>query len=715
MSRLMPTWLAVMLANVALVAADCHLQNTLTAPMDNPEHRGALCKPQGEGSWTFALNVNEIDVPTFDAGDPWAGVAGNKAFIIYDHRCIPQGVYGPSGNKCGTPYIIQEDWLPWMMIIDRINWDVGKPYFRFKYADGLYSIGNNGCTCSNMSHDLTGEQGCKCAFPPRGEAGSHEPPPPPPPQISKFMFVGDSISHGHEGDYTWRYRLWQWFKAKAADVPLDFVGPYTGTQTSGPARPPQPPHVQGDPKPESSVKNGPYARDVDPAFDHDHFAVWGRAVAQVQNEIHDRVEEYQPDMLLVELGFNDMGWFYSDDVGTLASMSNFVTQARAAKPDIKFAIANVPQRAFLGGRQDLVDKTTRYNAALKNAIPKWSTKESPVELVDFAGHYNCRPSGCPDGYDGLHPNAVGEYSIAKAFAETLHAKFGIGSGGLDDPVTYPIRNVDVPANIKAEGVATGVVVTWDPIFGALGYDVRQRLAGTSDWQEGGTGSNSFYTTFTLAGMKWEYQVRTSAGNSAKGSWSGIVSAVARRDTLPPPETITVTPTGSSIDMSWSAVAGADLYEVIAWDKDTPGSFVQEYGTRGTSFSLVQLTAGHKYSLWVSAWSSIGGGLPGGAPAARMGTGVPRAPSNLRVVNKDATTVELSWEPSDAASYRILHRNIHDNGVYTKDNGTVMGTTHGIAFLFPGTWNYEFCVSGVNGKYESAGMSNCVIPEKMPGY
>lgn len=27
---------------------------------------------------------------------------------------------------------------------------------------------------------------------------------------SRFMIVGDSITHGADGDHTWRYRLWQW-------------------------------------------------------------------------------------------------------------------------------------------------------------------------------------------------------------------------------------------------------------------------------------------------------------------------------------------------------------------------------------------------------------------------------------------------------------------------------------------------------------------------
>lgn len=32
------------------------------------------------------------------------------------------------------------------------------------------------------------------------------------------MVVGDSITQGHEGDWTWRYRLWQWFNDQGVEV-----------------------------------------------------------------------------------------------------------------------------------------------------------------------------------------------------------------------------------------------------------------------------------------------------------------------------------------------------------------------------------------------------------------------------------------------------------------------------------------------------------------
>jgi hypothetical protein len=48
------------------------------------------------------------------------------------------------------------------------------------------------------------------------------------PGAISIMTVGDSISQGGEGDWTWRYRLWEWFKSQ--DVTVEFVGPFMGTR-----------------------------------------------------------------------------------------------------------------------------------------------------------------------------------------------------------------------------------------------------------------------------------------------------------------------------------------------------------------------------------------------------------------------------------------------------------------------------------------------------
>lgn len=341
-----------------------------------------------------------------------------------------------------------------------------------------------------------------------------------------------------------------------------------------------------------------------------------------------------------------MGWWISDAQGTLDSMQTFIKEAREAKPDIFFAVSDVPHRSFIGGRQDLVDNTTAYNNKLPDALDALRSDTSPIEHVDLAAIYSCGPDGCPAGYDGLHPNARGEYEIARAFSLTLHNRYGIGRGPLDIPSPIPKRPVPIPNNIVATGAPMGVTVTWDAVLGARGYEVRHRTQGAADWSVSTAQANRFDTTFTIANITWEYQIRTSGGNDEKGDWSAVVSAASRRDTAPAPSQIQTFSEGSGLKVSWTPPDGdwdIDRYEVIILDQDTPGAFINSQGCRGTEAEFTGLTVGHRYSVHVGTWAIIdgqsAGGLPGSASPVVVGFTGPVGSSPLpEAADEHATMV-----------------------------------------------------------------------------
>ena len=59
-----------------------------------------------------------------------------------------------------------ENFLTQVLTITSVNYDIGDPHFEFLYGNGKFSIGNNQCTCSEMSTGaLSAMKGCKCRFP----------------------------------------------------------------------------------------------------------------------------------------------------------------------------------------------------------------------------------------------------------------------------------------------------------------------------------------------------------------------------------------------------------------------------------------------------------------------------------------------------------------------------------------------------------------------
>ncbi len=233
------------------------------------------------------------------------------------------------------------------------------------------------------------------------------------------------------------------------------------------------------------------------------------------------------------LGFNDMGWFYSDAFGTLDSIHTLITNARAANPNIKIAVADVPQRSSLGpGRADLPIKTNTYNALLPASIPFWTTSQSPIELVQLRENYQCEPASCLVGYDGLHPNARGEYQIAQAFSLTLVNGFGLGSSPIAIPGDIPPRPIPVPTNFNVTTSPGGILATWDAVYGAYSYDVRSRIEGITDWAIGSVGANQYDATWTVDGLIYDIQIRVNCGDAQQGDWTSIGTATAHPQTAP---------------------------------------------------------------------------------------------------------------------------------------------------------------------------------------
>ena len=109
----------------------------------------------------------------------------------------------------------------------------------------------------------------------------------------------------------------------------------------------------------------------------------------------------------------------------------------------------------------------------------------------------------------------------------------------------------------------GVTVTWNPVYGALGYDVRYRLSGVTDWTETATGVSRYDTTWTNAGYYWEYQVRTNNGTHGDhlllSPWSPVVGAVATPETVGAPPGIVTRATATGVDWEELAERETELF------------------------------------------------------------------------------------------------------------------------------------------------------------
>ena len=536
--------------------------------------------------------------------------------------------------------------------------------------------------------------------------------------VPKILIVGDSISNGVLGDYTWRYRLWQNLIASKAQV--KFVGHRTGTENiyDDPA---DLASVSGQPLPADDYADptdGYYNSRVNAGFTGSgarrHDALWGWSYQQAKSHIARDVSAYQPAYLLIELGVNDLA--YNSPAGTLADAKTLIRNARAVDPKVRILVANVVHRTPVCGFSYLNPAISTYNKDLAAAVPHWSTSKSPARLVNISGGY--KPA--TDTYDGLHPNGLGEYVIADAFAAALARDFGVGKVPGAPPARVPGITLTAPASLSASIVGTGLLLKWGRVYGASGYKIFERdITGSPNPPPAFTElpfpvpGDHYYAGWGTPGHTYQYEVAAARGNSeTTPSSPATITMPASEPLANPPIDVTVTPSQgtTSVTLTWSAPSSGPFdntitgYDVFWLDTNPPcpGFALQGAQTTQTSHTISGLTPDHTYNLALASLDAAGIGPWTAAPPVIAGEGAPAAPTVSA-----ASGNQLSWPAvSGAAGYWIYQANPStplDPPTWTRLPYEVPQGWNGT--LAPGT--YE--VTAANGTLESAPSNQVTLP------
>lgn len=221
----------------------------------------------------------------------------------------------------------------------------------------------------------------------------------------RFLFVGDSMSIGCAGDFTWRFRMWQHLDATLGDGGYAIVGPRTqlyDTEAHAPVS-----LTYGDPS--------------FPAEARRHFAGWGEGWLHMAPVIADTVTATRADILLVSLGLIDLG-FYTNSEQTALNARAFIAAARTANPRVKMVLLPVIPNIRAETDAPFADACERFNVLLAKAVADLDEPRSPLLLASHPPGYDIHT----DTYDGTHPGPSGEHKLAGTFADALHQAWGVG-------------------------------------------------------------------------------------------------------------------------------------------------------------------------------------------------------------------------------------------------------------------------------------------------
>ncbi|WP_351227059.1 GDSL-type esterase/lipase family protein [Streptomyces sp. NPDC002133] len=220
----------------------------------------------------------------------------------------------------------------------------------------------------------------------------------------RFMFVGDSMTIGRAGDYTWRYRMWQHLN-RSFGGPYRIVGPRTELYDTVAAAP----------------VSTAYA---DPAFPdraRGHLAGWGEGWLHMAPLIKETVTATKADVLLVSLGLIDLG-FYTNSSQTAENARRFIAEARAANSRVRAVVLPVIPNVRATADAPFAAECDRFNELLAKAVADLDSPSSPLLLASTPMSYDIHS----DTYDGTHPGPSGEHKLAAAFADAMHQAWGVG-------------------------------------------------------------------------------------------------------------------------------------------------------------------------------------------------------------------------------------------------------------------------------------------------
>jgi GDSL-like lipase/acylhydrolase family protein len=214
----------------------------------------------------------------------------------------------------------------------------------------------------------------------------------------RILFVGDSMTLGAAGEFTWRYRMWQHLERTCTE-PYRIVGPRDTLHDDS--------HEYADP--------------AFPPAARRHLAGWGHGWHHMAPAVGDAVRAAGADTLLVSLGLIDLG-FYTNAVQTEGNVRRFVAAARAARPGVRLVLLPVLPNIRVAGDPAFAAECARFNVLLATAVADLSTPSSPLMLASAPADWDV----ARDTHDGTHPSPEGEHRMAAAFADALHQAWAVG-------------------------------------------------------------------------------------------------------------------------------------------------------------------------------------------------------------------------------------------------------------------------------------------------
>ncbi len=374
-----------------------------------------------------------------------------------------------------------------------------------------------------------------------------------------------------------------------------------------------------------------------------------------------------------------------------------------------------------------VSATPQLAAPRLSATPGNTQVDLSWSAVNGVTSYKLYRSTAPGSDSGAALTTVNgtsytdpDLSNGTTYYYTVKATVGATNSAASNEVSVqpaPVAGApDPPTGLRATPGDAQVTLSWNAMGGATSYTIKRSssLGERSTIIAADVTGTSFTNTGLTNGTTYYYVVR--AVNAAGTSGDSAPASATPAETPSGAPTLSATPGGAQITLSWSAIGAAASYNL--YRSTAPGSFFpgSEFGAplatvNGTSFIDTGLVNGTTYYYVVRASSEGGGESPASNRVTSIPAPLPSAPTIVATAGD--RQVRISWQPVSFATTYSLKRALAAGGPYTMVATGLSHTSCTDIGLVNGT-TYYYVVFAVNSSGVGAGSTPAsATPRPLP--